>query len=123
MRQRFDSIGRCRREKYFKRLLKAYLMIAVPGSNEAKCFYFVSNHINDNRKGCLRLPMQLYRVSQKSCPDKFFEYLYYFIWHYQLFFSNDRGRRRVFIHTKKLQKSSPKVVLLIKMQKLSTFST
>ena len=35
-------------------------MIVVPGSNEAKCFYFVSNHIKDNRKGCLRLPMQLY---------------------------------------------------------------
>ena len=60
MRQRFDSIGPCRREKYFKHLLKAYLMIVVSGSNEAKCFYFVSNHIKDNRKGCLRLPMQLY---------------------------------------------------------------
>jgi hypothetical protein len=60
MRQMFDSIGPCRREKYFKHLLKAYLMIVVPGLNEAKCFYFVSNHIKDNREGCLRLPMQLY---------------------------------------------------------------
>ncbi len=45
--------------------------------------------------------LNIYRVSQKSLPLKFFEYLHFFIWQYQLFFIQIIGKCNKFLFIEK----------------------
>ena len=50
---------------------------------------------------------RIYRVSQKSCPHKFFDFLRRFVWQDQLsFFLKDRPKLKVFFHKKNFFESA-----------------
>jgi hypothetical protein len=74
-------------------------------------FYFVSVHFwsvyQYNIQGVPKVP-----------PDKFFEYLHYFIWHYQLLFLMIDKYTKILFIRKKLQNHCSKISPLIEIQKI-----